>query len=99
MAWTDEPLPLDIEPPKARPTLDVQPAAVRAKRSKPQYRRLHLAVSRTCDDCLAYTIKHYPNDPTPLPANYERRIRGEGAIYLCYQHAQQRRKADGLEPR
>lgn len=100
--WTDEPLPVDIAPPTPRPE-PVLPASAREKRAKPEYRRLHLVKPHQCDDCLLVSSQQYPNDPVPLKAKWERRVRGEGARYLCGPHADQWKAKDdpngkGLDP-
>lgn len=90
---SDVPLPFDVTPPEPRKSLDYLPASTRAKRQKPVYRRVE-GSRHKCDDCLRYSAAYYPNDPVPLPAKWERRVRGEGAVWLCTSHKDQWQERD-----
>lgn len=88
----DEPLPLDFPDVPERPGIEVLPAAIRHKREVPIYRRLH-GSSHKCDTCTVMAFKW----PAPVPqAKWERRVRGEGARYLCGPCKTQWKETDGL---
>jgi hypothetical protein len=89
----DIPLPLDGLP-DAPPRHRVAPR--KGARRKPIYRRVPNIVHR-CDDCMA---NHRDNVAAPLalPGRYERRIIGEGARFLCYEHVQHWREYDSMQP-
>jgi len=89
------PLPVAFPEAPERPLPEeVQTAATRKKRAKPVYRHLHLVKPHQCDDCLLVSSQQYPNDPVPLKAKWERRVRGEGARYLCGPHAEKWKAKD-----
>ena len=89
----DVPLPLDGLP-QAPDRRRVAPS--KGQRRKPVYRRLAHAVHR-CDDCMANHASD-PRAPLALPGRFERRVTGQGARYLCYEHVQHWRDFDALPP-
>jgi hypothetical protein len=90
----DVPLPLDGLP-QAPERKRVAPSNS-LRKHKPTYRRLDRATHR-CDDCMALH-RSDPHAPLALPGRFERRLVGQGARYLCYEHVQHWREFDAMPP-